>query len=106
LAALLAGLVLRALLLLAGLVLSALLLLTGFVLLLARLILSALLRIILVLLVCHRDVLRYGNPPPAKITRNASAGSSAWCVKRKQHLDTTAEIYKARLQLCATQTGL
>ncbi|MGA9009415.1 MAG: hypothetical protein WB495_21650 [Xanthobacteraceae bacterium] len=62
LTALLARLVLTALLLLAGLVLATLLLLTGLALsalLLAGFILSALLRIALIILfVCHRDVLR------------------------------------------------
>ena len=67
LTALLARLVLTALLLLAGLVLATLLLLTGLALsalLLAGFILSALLRIALIILfVCHRDVLRCEPPP-------------------------------------------
>jgi hypothetical protein len=79
LTALLARLVLTALLLLAGLVLAALLLtalLAGLVLatlLLAGFILSALLRIALIILfVCHRDVLRCEPPPKDDNPRNAS----------------------------------
>jgi hypothetical protein len=64
LAALLAGLVLRALLLLAGFALAALLLLTGLILSALLRILSAVLRVARVLFVCHRDVLRAGNPLP------------------------------------------
>jgi hypothetical protein len=67
LAALLAGLVLTTLLLLIGFLLAALLLLARLILstlLLAGLILSALLRIALIILfVCHRDVLRCEPPP-------------------------------------------
>jgi hypothetical protein len=81
--------------LLAGLVLGALLLLTGFLLstllLLARFVLSALLWV-LVRFVCHRDVLRAGNPPPEEITRKAEGGSSP----SKQHLDTTIEFPQLR----------
>jgi hypothetical protein len=69
LTALLARLVLTALLLLARLVLATLLLLAGLALsalLLAGFILSALLRIALIILfVCHRDVLRCEPPPKA-----------------------------------------
>jgi hypothetical protein len=105
LAALLAGLVLSALLLLAGLVFGALLL-TGLILsallLLTGLGLSALLRIVGVLFVCHRDVLRVGEPPPNEITRNIGGGSSP----SGQHLDTAAEIYTTEARLNVIHTGL